>query len=290
MSDKLPKVKHNHTLTDILKASIFSLVMMAPVTAIGVTCAYVVCNKNAYQSYSGTNTDNSYQRNNLINETNTNNVVRVSELVEGNYYTFNGVLVDDIIFHQDTEIDLELVKGDLHYELDDTNDVIIDDIATPLYNSPWYIRISYYGISMSHAGDITVYVENIQELIPYDNQLVIVKCNYFYDDDSISFLSKVDLSNYDDDIGLYTYQLKASGTLDNVFYYAVDTMQNNTLFSWTKTTAIYTPVNAMTTGMGINTPAIAVLLVYWLLCTAVYIIIDIVVKGFTWLTHLIGER
>ena len=49
---KLKEIKHNHTLTDLLKVFIFALIMLAPIGMIGTKCLYVICNKNAYKSYS----------------------------------------------------------------------------------------------------------------------------------------------------------------------------------------------------------------------------------------------
>ena len=39
---------------------IYGLLMMMPFVAIGVKCAYAVVNKNAYQSYSNFNADNTH--------------------------------------------------------------------------------------------------------------------------------------------------------------------------------------------------------------------------------------
>ena len=52
---KLNDIKHNHSLTDLLKILIFSILMMIPFIDVGTRCLYVICNKNAYQSYSDSN-------------------------------------------------------------------------------------------------------------------------------------------------------------------------------------------------------------------------------------------
>lgn len=263
MSDnkKLPKIKHNHTLTDILKASIFSLVMMAPVTAIGVTCAYVVCNKNAYQSYSD---DSKVLEQNIT-------LNNLDEIVSNYSYFFE--------FKENTNNNTKAT-----YRLGFKNLNINNEIV---YNDGYFT----WGAAIGYADGyfLCIYDTSLNYITRYNLNNYLGTYQIF-----ITEVNKTNPSYYYNTLFgnnvIYPSLIVQANTLDNVFYYAVDTMQNNTLFSWTKTTAIYTPVNAMTTGMGINTPAIAVLLVYWLLCTAVYIIIDIVVKGFTWLTHLIGER
>ena len=279
MSDKLPKVKHNHTLTDILKASIFSLVMMAPVVAIGVTCAYVVFNKNAYQSYSGNTSLTYYER--VQGSYPTNEVTSESDLVINNYYYINNLWTNDISYN-----------GYLSIEFTPTTNVTFDDESN--YSNPGESikePLKIVGIFEENYYYISYYLYNNQTIVINGNYASIngdVKLLNVDADGDSNFVSKFSSSSLTYDT--YVENTIEQSTLDNVFYYAVDTMQNNSIFSWTKNTAIYTPINAMTTGLGVNTPAIAVLLTYWLLLTAIYVIIDIVIKGFTWMTHLIGER
>lgn len=55
---ELKKVlKHDHSLTDILKVCIFAIVMMAPFFAVLFECLYMVCNKNAPSNYTGVQQD-----------------------------------------------------------------------------------------------------------------------------------------------------------------------------------------------------------------------------------------
>lgn len=78
-----------------------------------------------------------------------------------------------------------------------------------------------------------------------------------------------------------------TGTQQDVFYNAVSNMCAKPLFSWTTQTGIYTPINAMCTGLEIQSGALPILLTYWALMTAIYIVFDIVIKMFTYITHLI---
>ena len=91
-------------------------------------------------------------------------------------------------------------------------------------------------------------------------------------------------SNYNSFI-YYTYNKYSY--LDNAFYYGVDQMTKSDLFNWTQNTAIYNGVKAMTDNLQIQTPAIAILIVYWFILTIIYVIIDIVLKCFTTITHMI---
>lgn len=80
-----------------------------------------------------------------------------------------------------------------------------------------------------------------------------------------------------------------TGTPQNVFYESFENMIQQPLFSWTTSTGIYTPINAMLTGleMGTGTTTLAILLTYWSLMTAIYIVFDIIIFLFTKLTHLL---
>ena len=64
-------------------------------------------------------------------------------------------------------------------------------------------------------------------------------------------------------------------------------MTKSELFNWTQNTAVYTGIKAMTDNLQIQTNAIAILLTYWFILTIIYIIVDIVLKLFTTMTHLL---
>lgn len=260
--EKIKIKKHDHRLTDLLKVSIFSLVMMAPVAAIGVTCAYVVCNKNAYQSYYGqTINEKNYQQitNFVQNEdyyflsSNDNN----NQSVGGNnpQFTFQSI---------------EVISSLPNLNTTDYNKVINSNNGFLYFNSGTNART----IALRQDEENYIYLNLSTNILEFQfNGLQLVENNK---EVFISYLKQIEYNKY--------------SYLDNVFYYAVDTMQNNTLFSWTKNTAIYTGIETMTTGLGITTASVPVLLTYWFLITVIYIIIDIVITMFTWITHLIGER
>ena len=77
-----------------------------------------------------------------------------------------------------------------------------------------------------------------------------------------------------------------TGTPQDVFYNAVNNMTTQTLFSWTTGTAIYTAINSMCTGLSIQGGALPILITYWALMIAIYIVFDIIIKLFTTLTHM----
>ena len=302
MSEKLPKVKHDHKFTDLLKVGIFSIVMLAPVGAIGVTCAYVVCNKNAYQSYSGTAERQEIQAQPLYP---TNEFTNQNEMIINNYYyfsldyTINGTQQSKTAFiNGDTGTNIFRIVNiytKSNFEANPINlknycNGYIDyfDFNTDIQLDANFVNLLNGDSDTDQIFDISL--NNTYKLYTEFNVSFIFQ--YLSDNDTFTndFLSYCEpLPDEYQNYTITTTNVEES-TLDNVFYYAVDQMQQSPLFNWTTNTAIFTGVEGMTSGMGINTQAIAILLTYWLICTAIYIIIDIVVKGFTWLTHLIGER
>lgn len=82
-----------------------------------------------------------------------------------------------------------------------------------------------------------------------------------------------------------------TGTPQDVFYNAINNLATKDIFNWTTSTGIYQSINAMTTGLNFGTSAnvIAILLSYWSLNTAIYIVFDIIIVMFTKLTHFVNE-
>lgn len=82
-----------------------------------------------------------------------------------------------------------------------------------------------------------------------------------------------------------------TGTQQDVFYNAIINITNKPLFNWTTNTGIYTAINNMCTGLDFGGSAniLSILLTYWSLNTAIYIVFDIVIVLFTKLTHWIND-
>lgn len=62
------------------------------------------------------------------------------------------------------------------------------------------------------------------------------------------------------------------------------------LISWTSNTILYTGINAMNTQLNITSPLITELLTYWLMLTSIYVIIDIVLEMFVFITHWANDH
>ena len=269
---KIEKPKHDHKLTDMLKVCIFSLLMLAPLIASCSQWLYATFNKNAYQSYSGTQTQYVQQK--------VENVYRLSF-----YNTENEGMYDNMSnFH---------IEGIL-YSFDGNN--YINRYLDETYDDTKNIdNIYYFNFDVGEEQiEVTRYSTMLMDNYNYFYTAVTFiyyEFDYFdltidsYNSDDISDLISL---NYliECPIDYYNMVEIESTTLDNAFYYGVDQMTKSELFNWTKNTTLYSGIKAMTDNLQIQTNAIAILLTYWFILTIIYIIVDIVLKLFTTITHI----
>ena len=90
---------------------------------------------------------------------------------------------------------------------------------------------------------------------------------------------------------MFSYKdTKSYNYIDNVFEYSFNKLANDNLFNWTENTAVYTGVKAMTDNLQINITVIPMIITYWFLLTVIYVLIDLVIKAFTVLTHMIIKK
>lgn len=242
---KLSDIKHNHSLTDLLKVFIFSILMLLPFLSVLTRCMYVTFNKNAYQSYSGENippTEN-------IN-------IKAQNLINNNYYYFQN---------------FENVQTGNSYYFYYISECEVEPNAT---------RFRYY----INGDTLVKYIQffNGDTTISYTPITNVIGKSFLF----ISYANTPQETDYMYNINAF-YQIKYNefNKIDNVFEYSFQKMSQDDMFNWTQNTALYSGINAMTTNLQIQTNVIAILLTYWTILTIVYVIIDIVLKCFTLLTH-----
>lgn len=248
---KINDVKHNHSLTDLLKVLLFALLMLAPIGSVATRCLYVVCNKNAYQSYSETST----MTTTLISE-NAQSIVGnnyMINLIEGSGYSSN-------IYVNSSTIDYDYIAG---------TELSYDVVGFRFYPNNTHFRLI-------DSNNLT-----------YNYELNDEKRNYL-NGQTFNWKSG-NLVETNSPVRFYMVSY-TSGKLDNVFEYSVTKVANDQIFSWTQNTPVYTGINAMCTQLGITGQAIPIILSYWLILTCIYVVIDILLKLFTLLTHLIANR
>lgn len=274
---KLTEVKHKHLLTDILKVLLFSIIMLVPILSVATRCLYVIVNKNAYQSAEITQT--TYDK--IQNERQTN-----SEVLEGYYYYLDNYSFNDMVESIGTGlISFDLIKGQVYnYTNDFPTFLFVED------NFYLNIDFDFTGSDANFNGQPSQYADiDFSDSGAYVQGIVYMKVI------NLSQTLKEELPFYfeellEDQKYYYSYEEVQATTLDNVFEYSVNKLNDNALINWTQQTAIYTGVNTMTTQLGITNAVIPMLIVYWFLMTVIYIIIDIVIKLFTYLTHMIGNK
>lgn len=245
---KLTDLKHDHSLTDLLKVSLFSILMLAPVISVGVRCGYVMINKNAKDSYSETNVQKIEQIDNAQSYVDT--------------FTYN---VKPIQTAHGTSPKQRFTS------------ISLEDLNA---NST---QFSIYS-NQTGAYLIMFWDDNNTETERYywGNPNGNNDFNEFY----FTKESGENLYNFANVFLIY----ETTEKLDNVFNYSVEKLANDQMFKWTENTPVYTGINAMCTQLGITAPAIPIIIAYWLILTCVYIVIDILLKLFTYITHLIGTK
>ena len=250
---KISEIKHNHSLTDLLKILLFSILMLAPFCSVAVRSLYVICNKNAYQSYSE------------VVETTTTQLNDGESFNTGIMYTFswNGLLSGA------TNNKIDVLDGNTNL------------VETYFPNETW--KVDYFN---------PTYETMRTRLIVFDTNGTQHNA-FMWQETSVSFWAYVKdtsatlKSNSTFNVYSNTY---ITSKLDNVFEYSVSKLADDQLFNWTQQTAIYSGIEAMTTQLGVTGQTIPVILTYWALLTIIYVIIDIILKCFTVLTHMLGSK
>lgn len=283
--EKIKLGKHDHKLTNILKFFIFSIIMIAPFLSVLASCLYVANNKNAKESYSGTtilDIEYRYQ---------SNEVNSVNDLVEGNIYQFNvaTLALDDFLLNSDY-ISIKCVSecNFTYYEIDDN--YIPDGENVTTYNStPLVLTAELVSLLTYRDDTITDYGYVDFSGVMFQNSFIIQLIEWDLQNMTQEWVTN--LFSYTGYNQIESFSYDDSGTLDNVFYYSVNQIPNQQLFAWTKNTAIYTPINNMCVGLGwdANNNVLAVLLTYWSLNIAIYIVFDIIIFTFTKLTHFLNN-
>lgn len=296
---KKEKKKHNHKATDLLKVSIFCILMLAPFLAIGVNCAYVVFNKNAKDSYNG---NYEYLTTTNYNTYITNKKIPFVSYTDGQYtnYTLTSTSFNNIEINRTAST----VNETIYLIGINTNKIVINgteynNIQSAIFGQTDRDQFYFatYNVTINNNYFIQKTAWNNAEL--YNQNTKIEKINYGITNNFVnnitlnaSLVSNVIYSSSNVTSGVLSYSTLDiyvnDTTLSNVFYSSVSRLQQANLFNWAKTTGIYTPINAMTSGLGIKDNTIPMLLAYWSILTAIYIVFDLIIWVFTKITHLIN--
>lgn len=278
--EKLKGNKHNHLFTDLLKVAIFGLMLLLPFLCFMPTGFYYGFNEHATNE---TTTQINYKYES--NEVNT-----LDDLIEGNIYQLdnfdlaNNMLSSDIYFYVLKYDNTDLFETYSDYEGNNFNikDCIIYLNTNDYQNNEWIISlylIDYEGTSL--------YFE-------YNNELILHNCIFIcnqYIVDYFDYNSNLSLPQYTDYNVIESVETNVQDTISNKMYLAWEGVWTSPLFNWTNTTPLNTGLNGFIGIFGINQSSyIANCLIYLLTITAIYVVFDIVLGIFKWLTHLIGNK
>lgn len=254
--EKLEKKKHDHKLTKWLKFSIFATIMLAPFFSVLVRSLYVINNDNAKDSYS------------IVQSGKYTLIGNQSQLENNTLYQFNATR--DLYNSKSLQY-IYLKEGSL-------NTITGTDLN--IYPTTNKFRIYYNGNNNSYSI----------ELLHNSTTLVYLSFGSYNNPSNITFTFESDrVQNNTDYIeNIELIQFGQQNYLDNVFEYSINQLKENNLYNWSLNTGIYTAIDNMTQGLGAN-ETLSMLLAYWGILTAIYIVFDIIIEIFVKLTHLLAD-
>lgn len=227
---------------NIIGKIIYGFLLFMPLLAIGVTCAYAIFNKNAYQSYYGeTINEEKIETPTNINENTTyylnwNNLTSFTQSPAVRLYIDNFEIVNRGNMSQTTYDYLISVKDNINY------------LVVTQYNSLPNIQFGGDNVNTTNLTSTNwEFTFNIQS---YTGNFNISDLRYI-EYNSFSFVSEV-------------------------FYYSIDKVQESPLFNWAENSAIYTGMTTTCNALNITTPFIPLLMTYWLIISVIYILYDII--------------
>lgn len=221
---------------------LYASVLLMPIFAIGVKCMYVTFNKNAKESYYGE----------TINESEYLNY-NGSQLVVGKDYNLYTSLPENMTGN----------GNDLYIT---AQNVVINDVADDLI-----YRIQFWkGTTLSNTQfSILVFRTNNTTTEYYNYSLTSLKftfTGYYLTNPSNIF------NNYD---MFYQIEYNDYSYIDNVFYYSVEQINNEPLFSWAKTSFLSQPLLFITNLFGLpSTSPIITFLSYWFDISIIWLVFD----------------
>ena len=275
--EKLSKNVHNHTFTDLLKVCVFALLLLLPGIMFLPSCFYYGFNEHA------TNTETT-----TINyKYESNEVNSLDDLVVGNIYEFDlQRYFDESTVHD--YIDLYNIEAIVTYDNEVNSNHVqyfttyFLDIFTMLDGTTYYISLSndYYGVD---TFEIKVFDSDLQYI-----HLFLTYQSYELDS---TFEDYSPYFKYTDYNVIESVTVNTDDTISTKLYRSWEQLWNTQLFSWTNNTPLNTGINGFIGVFGINSQSYIGNLLIWLLSiTAIYVVIDIVIGVFKWLTHLIGNH
>lgn len=225
--------------------------MLLPVFAIAVTCAYVIFNKNAYQSYYGE----------TINEQEYVNV-ELDDIDVGDYIYY---IVSPGLTTQENIGNYNYIYVDI---------LSFNDTSYQSINNPSFDPVECNSMRILRNNDGTIYYEFYHQ---NDSAYYVVRNNvqvnisFYYE--GISTQSDLSFLNP------YFFRLESNNYsyLDNVFYYSIDKVEQSPLFCWAYDSFLTAPIEYIVVlfSMPVDSPVV-LMLSYWLTISIVWLCFDLI--------------
>ena len=220
----------------IIGKIIYGFLLFMPLLAIGVTCAYAIFNKNAYQSYAGETLNQSdYEH------------ISVNDMEVGKEYF---LITPNSKTYQQQSSNTQFV----------VSNVTINDTLKDVNQIRFYVNTNSTTLTIQGIGNDSFIYQN--------NQTNILKFT-FNGSNNNNYVNEINTILYEK-----TYVL--SSFVSEVFYYSIDKVQQSPLFNWAEDSLIYTGMTNTCNALNITTPFIPLLMTYWLIISVIYILYDII--------------
>ena len=262
---------------------LYAVLMLLPVAFIGVRCGYVMFNKNAKDSYSGSTT---YEINYKYQS---NEVNSINDLIDGNVYTLNIDYFTSVPIQIATSVDVNHIINFNNIYLDfntsEPDEVFFESPITNLDMDSYIVfnfdqgTYNFESLYICIPNDISYLFQLFDDISSFSFNLDFIYISEDFSQDLKDLCFNTNLFHITKSINSYiqSVNIDTSGTLDNVFTYSVNQLNEVPLFSWAQTSFLIEPFSYITGLFGLaNTSPINTLLSYWLSISIIWLVFDLV--------------
>lgn len=314
------KVKHDHKLTDILKVGIFAIFLLLPFFTWLPSGLYYAFNEHAVtenetiEKYETKQVDFNQQSKNVITQYTdqygwygaqttlvlNNGIFEATPVTNADYPGINSPMIKPIENHiyiiscyfkgadtlhlnfggYDASIGTNLNINDFNYI-----EFRLQVTQTSNYGIALFVPTSVYpNISLEFYNKINVF--DLTQMFGNGNEPTLSEFRDIYPLDYYEFtLSKLEI------LDIPTGETTTYTNITNQLVYNWQSMWNSPLYYWTNVSILNTGLTNFCNILGINTTAyITNLITYELIIVTIYIVIDIVLTLFKWLTHMVSSK
>ena len=272
----MEKLKHNHLFTDVIKVGIFALLLILPILCFIPTGFYYGFNEHAeaqtkevIKDTETTTTNATYYENGTTKPTD-NTEIEINKMYvwdsrKVSSYPMTGTLLCDYL------------------EIIDSNNATITNEITD-QQVIYLLTLSVYNGEQRY----TINPNNGYIVIAFMAKQAPNFNNYYQGVDILNFHI---LQNTTQTTTTTTETETYNMSISESMYQAWEDVWTSPLFNWTNNTPLNTGLTGFVNIFGITTNSyISSYIIYLLSITGIYVVIDIVLEVFKWLTHLIGNK